>query len=140
MQTGLVRRVLGDAIGLATLGALAIVPIAVYPGIDVAIHDWPTASGSFLVLAMISYKTWIEVERSADTWSSGVLFSIGLGLASLPVDILLGRLFHPHLGLIDSTLSTLSFWLTLFVCPVFTCVLLSGWARSVVLRRGTRDS
>ena len=62
-----------------------------------------------------------------------VLISVGLGLAFLPLDFLFGRIFHPDLGLIQSTVSTLSFLLTLFICPLGTVVALSGWARSVSL-------
>jgi hypothetical protein len=142
MQTRRVRRVLANAMGFATLAAFAIFLSAVFLRIDVAIHNWPTAAGAFGVLAITSYKSWIALERMGAKWGEGVLISIGLAvvLAFLPVDILLGRLVHPRFGVIDSTVSTLSFWLTVLICPMYTCCLLSGWARSVVLRGWTHNS
>ena len=138
--TGLVRRVLGDAIGCITLIALTAVLIPIFPGMDVAIRNWPTVAGFLLLFAIISYRCWIQFERTGAKWLLGVLISVGLGLAFLPLDILFGRMFHPDLGVIQSTVSTLSFWLTMFVCPLGTVVFLSGWARSITLRSRTPHS
>jgi hypothetical protein len=131
--TGFVRRALSNAVGCATLAALVMALIPVFPGTDVAIRNWPKVVGFLLILSIISYYLCVQFERIGVTWPMAALISVGLGLAFLPVDFLLGRIFHPDLGLIQSTASTLSFWLTLFICPLGTVVVLSGWARNIAL-------
>jgi hypothetical protein len=133
MQTGWVRRVLADATGFTTLAAFVIVFVAVLLGVDRGIREWPTVVGVYGVLGIISYKSWIELERTGAKGSLTVLISMGLALAFLPIDVLLGRWVHSELSLVDSTVSSLSFWLTLLICPLLTAVFLAGWARSAVL-------
>jgi hypothetical protein len=131
--TGFVRRALGNAVGWATLVALTFALTPLFPGMDVVTKNWPTAVGFLLILSIISYWVWFRFEQIGVKWPSAVLISIGLGLVSLVLDFLFGRIFHPDLGVIQSTVSTLSFWLTMFICPLGTIVVLSGWARNVAL-------
>lgn len=96
--------------------------------------------GFLVVFAIISYRCWVQFEQVAGAkWPLGALITVGLGLAFLPLDFLFGRMFHPGLDVVQSTVSTLSFWLTLFICPLATFVFLSGWARSAALRAHTRN-
>jgi hypothetical protein len=133
------RRVLADSIGLVTLMALAGIAIALVPGIDRAIQDWPITAGALLVLVIVSYFFWIELETKANdgrkVWPMGALGTVAIGFVFLLIDFVLGRLIHPELGFIRSTVSNHTFFATVFFCPVCTFACLSGWARSAVLRR-----
>jgi hypothetical protein len=134
METSLLRRILGDMVGCITLVALTLVLAFAYFGVDAARRNWPTLAGAILFLTLISYRLWIQFERPNANWRTGVLVSIGLALAFLPVDILVGELVHPMPNVIKSATSTISFWLTLFICPLGTLIFVAGWARSIVLR------
>ena len=131
--TGLVRRTLGNAVGCATLITLAIALIPVFHGTNVAVRNWPTVAGALMIFSVISYRVWLEFERIGTIWPMAVLISVGLGLASLLLDFLFGRMLHPDLGVIQSTVSTLPFWLTMFICPLGTVIILAGWARHIAL-------
>jgi hypothetical protein len=134
MKTPLRLRILGDLVGCVTLIALTLALAAAYFGADAVTGNWPTIAGAILFLTLISYRLWIQFERPVANWRTGVLVSIGLGVAFFLIDILIGELVHPNLNVIRSATSTMSFGLTLLVCPLGTLIFVAGWARSIILR------
>lgn len=133
-RTALQTRALGDLVGCVTLFALLFVLVSIFPGLDAVIKNWPTTATLGAAFTLISYFFWVKVEKLNGNWPLGVLATIGLALAFLPVDVIFGEIVHPSGDIVKSATSTISFWLTLFICPLTTMAALAGWARSVTLR------
>jgi hypothetical protein len=137
MQTGLVRRVLGDVIGCVTLAALVGLLVYVWPGETTQSKFKELFPPIYILLAILGYACWIKKERTMPgvSWLIGTSWSIVAGIVSLAGDILIGHLFSPSVPLLKAPLSAgIPFAVTLCLCPGFTYITIAGWTRSLVIR------
>jgi hypothetical protein len=135
--TGLVRRVLGDTVGLAALAVLVALLTHILPGGGTPYQLWNTFLVFFGVLAIPGYVCWVQIEKKEQQprWLWQASISVGAGAVSFILDTLVGFLWHPSLPILHAATSTgIMFGLTTIICPGYTLIALSGWARSVVLR------
>jgi hypothetical protein len=138
MQTALVRRVLGDAVGCVTLAALVGLLVYVWPGETTPSKFKELFPPIFVVLAIVGYPCWIKKEKAMpdDSWLKGALLFFGFGMVSLACDILIGYLFDHPASLLEAPLKVgIPFAVTLLLCPGFTFISLAGWTRNLMIRR-----
>ena len=135
--TGLVRRVLGDAVGCLTLAALVGLLVCVWPGETTPSKFKELFPPIYTLTAILGYAFWVEKEMKmpAASWLRGALWSVAAGVVSLIGDVLIGHLFNPSVPLFKAPLSAgIPFAVTVCLCPGFTFITLAGWTRSLVIR------
>ena len=136
MQTAMVRRVLGDAVGFLTLAILVGLLVYAWPGATTPSKLKELFPPIYILLIIPSYACWITKDRKApnSSWLIGAMWSIFAAILSLAGDILIGYLANPSTSLLKAPLSAgIPVAVTLFLCPGFTCTAISGWARSWVI-------
>jgi hypothetical protein len=137
-------RMLSDITGLVTLAILCGLCFALYPGIEEVRRDWTVYTGVYAVLSVPAWWIWREdLDGTKIPWPNIMLGSIGLGAAFFLCDIFIGRLTHSELSLLDAAFHAgglVGFAVTLIVCPGGTSIALSGWFRSLLLRRALRSA
>jgi hypothetical protein len=133
---GLVRRILGDILGLLLLAGFAAIVVYLWPGKMTA----STFESLFLpvygALALVGYTTWVSVERKAPrlSWLFGTACFIGAGVVSLAGDVIIGHLSDPSAPITKAPLKAgIPFGVTLCLFAL-VLVALAGWARSLVVR------
>jgi len=142
MLTSVIRRVLGDLIGAATLAALTgLISTFAFPVVG------GTLTGVFLaiygVLGVPGYVYWLQIEKSQDRpqWLLQSVLSVGVGALSLIIDTMVGYLLYGSKSILEAAASTgIMFAATLLVCPGYTAVALAGWSRSLIIRAGASAS
>ena len=138
--TRIVRRLLGDLIGLTILAALVAALIFVLPDAGTTPQRWRLFFMAYVALAVSGYVCWIQMGKRANEprWLLAVLYSLGAGAVLIIPDILLGLYRDHSLSLLEAAASTgIMFAITLFFCPGFTFIALSGWVRSFVVSSRT---
>jgi len=137
MQTAMVRRVLGDAIGFLTLAVLVGFLVYAWPGATTPSKLKELFPPIYILLAIPTYVCWIAKERKAPntSWLFGAMWSIFAGIISLAGDTLFGYLINPSTSLLKAPLfAGIPFAVTLCLCPGLTYIAISGWVRSLVIR------
>jgi predicted XRE-type DNA-binding protein len=133
-------RFLADIVGFSTLALLCGLCFTIFPGLE-EIRQHPSFYvGAYIVLSTTAW--WVfwrkDLDGSKEQWPSLVLASILGGLAFFACDIVIGRVTHSDLSLLNSAFHVgglAGFGVTLMVCPGITFVALAGWCRSTLLRR-----
>jgi hypothetical protein len=138
--TGLVRRVLGDVVGLAALATLIALLTYILPGGGTPYQLRNTFLVFCGVLAIPGYVCWIQAEKKEQRprWLWQALISVGVGAASFILDTLVGLALHPSLPILHTATSTgIMFGITALICPGYTLIALSGWVRGLILHHAS---
>jgi hypothetical protein len=133
----MIRRFLGDLLGLLTLASLVASLVYVWPGNTTPDKFKELFPSIYILFAMSGYACWLVKERTMpnESWLVGAMWSIAGGIISLAGDILIGHLFNPSVPIIRAPLSAgIPFAVTLILCPGLTFICVAGWARSLVVR------
>jgi len=137
-RTGLVRRVLGDVVGFATLVALIALLTYILRGVSTTYQLRNTFLALCGVMAIPGYICWIQMEKKQQPphWLWQALISVGAGAASFILDTLVGLVLHPSIPILHAATATgIMFGITALICPGYTLIALSGWARSLIVHR-----
>ena len=143
MQSTLVRRVLGDAVGCVTLATLVGLLVYAWPGEATPSKFKELFPSIYTLIVILGYAFWVEKEKKMPeaSWLRGTLWSVAAGMVSLIGDVLIGHLFNPSVSLFKAPLSAgIPFAVTVCLCPGFTFITIAGWARSLVIRHRESQS
>jgi hypothetical protein len=132
-------RTVANITGLIVLAFFFGLCFALYPGIEEVRSEWTFFAGVYVLFGAIGWwEFWRkDPDGTSVWWVEGVLVSIGLGAAFFVCDIVLGKLTHPQMSLLNAGVHAggiAGFPVTLMVCPGMTLVALAGWSRSRVLK------
>jgi hypothetical protein len=95
---------------------------------------------ALLIAALFSWHRGVAKGRRPRQWLLQALFSFVVGIAWLLVDVAVVYLRHPPSALLMALTSSRLFFFTLVLCPGYTVIALSGWARSLVVHSVSGES
>lgn len=132
------RRITGDAVGCAALALLLALLMYVLPDHAAPYQSLNVFFGVYVVLTVGGYICWSQMDKrmARPRWLLQAVTSVGIGVVFFFIDTLVGSLqghhWQPSSPFSAAAATGIMFGITLLICPGYTFIAFSGWARSLV--------